>query len=393
VNVYRLAARKMPWGDYGSILASGMSAHLSRKDGLIQLERTAPFVPPISFPGIGDIVVTDAFRRELEASGLTGFTFAPVVKARIVESSWETWDRAAPKPAQYPPGGEPEDYILASPHRPDLADRVGALWELVPGLAATVERRKIGEGPMDVEILLRRSGTSDVFRAEGVRYNYVTQRALEWLGAHAGEWVQGLPARVEHGTRSDEDLIDALRQRARVAPRQPVGAVEEAKAFPPASGNEVAHVEAQLGFALPSLVRRLYLEVADGGFGPGYGLFPAGSHASRDGQAETIVEAHAKLSADPRWSPRLVPLCDWGCAIWSCLDCRSDDGAIVTVAGENDFVNTGHTLRTWLGAWLDGVDLWKSMFEPGPTRMGINPFTKQPIELKSQGRPKGTPWR
>ena len=98
MNFYRLGRASMPWGDYGSILASGMSTHLPRKDGLIQLERTAPFVPPISFPGIGDIVVTNAFRAELEASGLTGFTFAPIVKARIVESNWETWDRDASKP-------------------------------------------------------------------------------------------------------------------------------------------------------------------------------------------------------------------------------------------------------------------------------------------------------
>jgi hypothetical protein len=65
----------------------------------------------------------------------------------------------------------------------------------------------------------------------------------------------------------------------------------------------------------------------------------------------------------------------------------------VTVAGEQDFAKTNHTLRSWLGAWLDGVDLWETMFEPGPTRMGINPFTKQPIELKgSRGKPRGTPW-
>jgi len=81
----------MPWGDYGSILASGMSAHLPRKDGLMQLERTGPFIPPISLPGIGDIIVTDAFRAELESSGLSGFTFAPVMKARIVELNWEAW--------------------------------------------------------------------------------------------------------------------------------------------------------------------------------------------------------------------------------------------------------------------------------------------------------------
>jgi hypothetical protein len=392
VILYRIDARKLPWGDYGRILVSGMSAHLPRKDGLIQLERTAPFVPPISFPGIGDIVVTTAFRVELEASGLAGFTFAPVIKARIVESQWETWDRSAPKPAAYPLGGEPENYILGRPHEPALADRIGALWELVPGIGGTVDRRRTGEGPLDVDILLKPSEPSDVFRAEGVRYNYVSQRAMDWLVARAGEWIQGVPARVERGAVSDDDLIKALRQCARVAPRRAVGAFEKPNAFPVVGPDAVGAVESRLGFRLPSLLRRVFLEVADGGFGPGYGLFPLDEHASSAGHAETLMEVLKKLAVDPRWSPQLLPLCDWGCANWSCLDCRTDDGAIVTVAGEQEFTNTGHTLRSWLGAWLDGVDLWKTMFDPGPSRMGINPFTKQPMELKGQGKPRGTPW-
>jgi hypothetical protein len=37
-------------------------------------------------------------------------------------------------------------------------------------------------------------------------------------------------------------------------------------------------------------------------------------------------------------------------------------------------------------------NLWSEMFEPGPIRMGINPFTKKPIEIKGQGKPKGARW-
>ncbi len=142
---------------------------------------------------------------------------------------------------------------------------------------------------------------------------------MEWLLARAGDWVQGLPARVEHGARSDYELLEALRKRTVVAPRHVVGAFDKPTAFPTAHPDAVAGAESRLGF-------------------------------------------------------------------------RTDDGAIVTVAGERDFTNTGHTLRSWLGPWLDGVDLWKAMFEAGPTRIGINPYTKQPIELEGQGKPRGTPW-
>jgi hypothetical protein len=75
-----------------------------------------------------------------------------------------------------------------------------------------------------------------------------------------------------------------------------------------------------------------------------------------------------------------------------CLDCTADEGPVVTADGEQPLVDSGYTLRTWLQRWLAGVDLWAEMFEPGPVRIGINPFTKQPIELKGRGCPKGRPW-
>jgi hypothetical protein len=193
VNYYRIKAQQMPWGDYGSILASGMSRHLGRsEDGLIQLERTGPFIPPISFPG--DVIVTDAFRTELESSALTGFTFAPIIKARIVELNWESWDRRAEEPEMYPETGEPEDYILGRPHSPELAERMGALWELIPGMGATVDRL----GPNSCqELVLKPFGQSDIFRAKGVGFTYVTQRAMEWLAERAGQWVRGVETRSE----------------------------------------------------------------------------------------------------------------------------------------------------------------------------------------------------
>ena len=56
-------AARAPWGDYGLILIHGMSCHLPRENGLIQLERTGPFIPPMTIPGTGDVVLTQAFAR------------------------------------------------------------------------------------------------------------------------------------------------------------------------------------------------------------------------------------------------------------------------------------------------------------------------------------------
>src|SRR5260221_11519759 len=45
--------------------------------------------------------------------------------------------------------------------------------------------------------------------------------------------------------------------------------------FPPASEAQMRKTEQQLGFALPPLLRLLYTHVANGGFGPGYGMIGA----------------------------------------------------------------------------------------------------------------------
>ena len=51
--------------------------------------------------------------------------------ARVVRLEWERWDQVGGQPQQYPPGGEPEDYILGRPHDPALAAQIGPVWEVL----------------------------------------------------------------------------------------------------------------------------------------------------------------------------------------------------------------------------------------------------------------------
>jgi hypothetical protein len=175
------------WGDYGGILLSGMTER--GEDGVLELARTGPFIPPISFPGSGDIIVTHAFRARLEASGLQCCRFRPVLKKQIVHLEWEKWDTSAPEPLFYPATGEPEDYILSQSHSPHAADCMGPVWELALEPTAAVERVQVG--PADTEIHLVQSSLDgdDFFRAEGVGYVYVSDKARQWLQLEAPEWV------------------------------------------------------------------------------------------------------------------------------------------------------------------------------------------------------------
>lgn len=62
---------------------------------------------------------------------------------------------------------------------------------------------------------------------------------------------------------------------------------------PPATAAWLAVAEAELGFALPDVMRRVYAEVADGGFGPAGGLLPLAD----------VVATYHRYRVDPPMAP------------------------------------------------------------------------------------------
>ena len=140
-KIYKISKSESPWGDYGRILTHGMTEHLSRKEGLLQLERTGPYIPPITFPGIGNIIVTSSFLSIINNSKLSGISFQPVIKAHIVELDWKKWNLTNPEPDFYPESGEPEDYILEREHSEQIADGLGNLYELILRGEAEIDRK------------------------------------------------------------------------------------------------------------------------------------------------------------------------------------------------------------------------------------------------------------
>ena len=188
-KVYILDSAPAPWGDYGSILLHGMSMHLARQDGLIQLERTGPFMPPITFPS-GENVVKAWLRERLLSSGLTGFSFAPVIKRHIARLDWHLWDRAAEEPQEHPESGEPEDYILSRPHSEQASRMIADVFELVPQEVATIDRTS------GFRIVPDSWGSADIFFGRGARVTFVSDHAREWLTSTVGEHVAFKPAQV-----------------------------------------------------------------------------------------------------------------------------------------------------------------------------------------------------
>ncbi|WP_052744837.1 hypothetical protein [Micromonospora sp. HK10] len=129
------------------------------------------------------------------------------------------------------------------------------------------------------------------------------------------------------------------------------GAVDPLPPLEPASVDAVAEAERLLGHPLPPLLRRLYLEVANGGFGPGI-LGVAGGHP--DDRGRTAVDR-----LDAREPAGLFPVAYWGCGIYSYVDC-SEPSAMMwgfdpnSGRAERSFFPEGISLTEWLSRWLDG---------------------------------------
>lgn len=160
----------------------------------------------------------------------------------------------------------------------------------------------------------------------------------------------------------NQAYLDDLLQR--VAARAAQQAEEEGRSLrPPVSDVDLDLAEEQLGFRLHPLLRRLYSQIADGGFGPEYSLLPLG---------EIVSETMAKVGQDiqdPRdgqrryWPFEAVAVLDWGCGMNAVVDCRSPEGAVLLVdpnPGLPDRAEEWHldaeSLAAWLKNWLAGIN-------------------------------------
>lgn len=127
----------------------------------------------------------------------------------------------------------------------------------------------------------------------------------------------------------------------------------------------------ELGFEIPHLLVELYKNIGNGGFGPGYGLLGL-LNGARDDMGNTAISLY-KLNREPdpddetwKWPDRLIPICHWGCAIYTCLDCSNEEGLLTTFDPnqykdnwDTCFYPTKRNFQSWILAWTQGVDLWK----------------------------------
>jgi hypothetical protein len=180
-----------------------------------------------------------------------------------------------------------------------------------------------------------------------------------------------------------DELIRLLREKAIVS--------AAGRVAPPLLPKDITKAESCLEFTLPPILRQIYTEIGNGGFGPGYGLLPLVG-GTRENPAIVDAYIQSRSYSGWNWPQGRLTVCDWGCAIASSVDCTDPLAPVFTFEHAPDkpmsfsFAKTHSTFANWLGDWLAGVDLMDLMFEDDPAkdRTGINPFTRQPMVFRAR---------
>lgn len=159
-------------------------------------------------------------------------------------------------------------------------------------------------------------------------------------------------AGLDHRPVIEDEIVERVRAYAR-AHELP----------PPAPPQAAAELEAIVGYPIPPLLRRLYLEVANGGFGPDGSILSL----TDTGKGYSGEESLLQLARD--WSPtsepeipqplHVPPLMTLGCAIWWHVDFSTPEGRMWgwdpnTRCERHCFFIERFTLAQWLADWLEG---------------------------------------
>ncbi|WP_238005554.1 SMI1/KNR4 family protein [Dactylosporangium sp. AC04546] len=157
---------------------------------------------------------------------------------------------------------------------------------------------------------------------------------------------------------TDEEIFEAIRRR--VGQGRPTDLDHKVSLPAPALEEDVRRAEGVIGYPLPPLVRRIYLELADGGIGPFGGI-----EGVTEGDSPLVEQTDGPEGPyddpdEPPAPPRgVVFFCDFGCAMWALLDCRHPQGQMWWWSeGERHKLHL--TLPEWFAAWLAGQshDVW-----------------------------------
>jgi len=168
----------------------------------------------------------------------------------------------------------------------------------------------------------------------------------------------------------DGTLITRLKERARDANRAYsfCTGIDTYEYYPPLLTEEILIIEKRVGFRLPSLLRTIYAQVGNGGYGPGYGLTGLTDDGALAFTGMNAIDMYlifgSEQDEDSRhlwwWPEKAIPFCDYDDKVLMLVDCSSDEGCIMrreyngSDDRREDFTVVEDSLRDWLIGWIEG---------------------------------------
>ncbi|SNY48562.1 SMI1/KNR4 family protein [Paractinoplanes atraurantiacus] len=174
---------------------------------------------------------------------------------------------------------------------------------------------------------------------------------VDWATRRFGEvFRQGLTFRSDGMVLYPAGAAEAL-EYYRDAPRGPL--------HPPATVAQVDNAERQIERPLPELLRRLYTEVADGGFGPGARGFA---------RIEDVAALHRR-GREHGLPESWFELTPGGCTMYWYADLSQPGSPVLLYDADGWDPRDGQrpedgvhhvtpSLEEWLSTWAEGGDIW-----------------------------------
>lgn len=107
---------------------------------------------------------------------------------------------------------------------------------------------------------------------------------------------------------------------------------DEPSPHPVLTEDQIRDVETELGFSIPMSLRQIYCEIGNGWSIGGSELIGLkGGHCTE--HEYDAVKDYLEQAENMRWFSQKLLLSDWGCCVYSYLDCSVDDGAVFRFDG------------------------------------------------------------
>lgn len=129
---------------------------------------------------------------------------------------------------------------------------------------------------------------------------------------------------------TDDEILNLLKSNAVQAPKHP----KSPNLFPVADEATVSRAEESLGIELPPLLKRIYLEVGNGGcrLGPSFGILGLeGGYAS---SRENLIELTLGFERQTAWWDQYLVIGEDGCGSFFWVDCSESEYPVYYFTGE-----------------------------------------------------------